>query len=164
MDDSILVGLSMIVTGLYLVLFWKHPIFALHGVQSAWLMFIKALPWMSVSMLIAGLLERSVDKTYLYRMFGATSGWRGVLLAAAFGSLGTGSRWGVYPLAAAMLNARASLASVMTFTTSWMLISLPRSASEFPFLGVRNTFIRMAISYAAALFVGVLLLFIQKRL
>lgn len=164
MDDSILVGLSFIVTGIYLTLFWKAPSVAILGVQSAWMMFTKALPWMSVSMLIAGLLERSVDKQSIFRLFGADSGIKGVLLAALLGSIGTGSRWGVYPLAAVMLASKASVPAVMAFTTSWMLISLPRVASEFPFFGVRLTLYRMLLSYGAALFVGILSLAIQKSL
>ena len=162
MNDQILVGLSFIVTGIYLTLFWRNPTLALHGVQSAWLMFTKAFPWMAVSMLIAGLLERSIDRHLLYRLFGAQNGFRGVLLATLLGSLGTGSLWGVYPLAAAMLTARASLPSVMAFTTSWMLISIPRSASEFPFFGIRLTFVRMALSYAVSILAGVIMLLFTK--
>ena len=162
MNDQILVGLSFIVTGVYLVLFWRNPAMALHGTQSAWLMFTKALPWMTVSMLIAGLLERSIDRHLLYRLFGAHSGFRGVFLATILGSLGTGSRWGVYPLAAAMLAARASLPSVMAFTTSWMLISIPRSASEFPFFGIRLTFVRMALSFAISILAGLIMLLFTR--
>ncbi len=162
MNDQILVGLSFIVTGVYLALFWRNPAMALHSAQSAWLMFTKAFPWMAVSMLIAGLLERSIDRHLLYRFFGAHSGFRGVLLATLLGSLGTGSRWGVYPLAAAMLAAQASLPSVMAFTTSWMLISIPRSASEFPFFGIRLTFARMALSYAVSILAGVIMLLFTK--
>ena len=154
MDEQILVGLCFLVTGIYLLLFLRDTTMALHSVQSAWIMFTKAFPWMLVSILIAGILERSFDKAILYRLFGAESGFKGVLFATLAGSLGTGSRWGVYPLAAVLLSSKASLPSVMAFTTSWMLISIPRSASEFPFLGIRLTFLRMLLSYMAALFVG----------
>ncbi|MCY0875806.1 MAG: permease [Firmicutes bacterium] len=164
MDDAILVGFSFTISGIYLLLFWRNPHMALHSVQSAWLMFAKALPWMSVSLLMAGLMEGALQKSVIVRLFGADSGVKGVLLAAALGALGTGSRWGVYPLAAAMLSAQASLASVMTFTTSWMLISIPRSASEFPFFGVRLTFLRMLLSFGAALIVGFVLLAWKNRL
>lgn len=163
MDDQILVGLCLIVTGVYLVLFWHAPSIAFHGVQSAWLMFVKALPWIAVSMLIAGLLERSFDRNLLYKWFGPGAGIKGVILATLIGSIGTGSRWGAYPLAAAMLAAGASAPSVMAFTTSWMLISIPRLASEFPFLGVKLTITRMLLSYVAAFVAGGLIMLVTGK-
>lgn len=162
MDDQILVGLSCIVTGIYLILFWRAPGIAAAGIHSAWSTFSKALPWMSVSILMAGLFEQTFDARWLHRLFGAHSGLRGIILAALLGSLGTGTRWGVYPLAALMLSARASPASVMAFTTSWMLISIPRTAAEFPFFGVRFTFLRMAVSYVAAIAAGALTLLLTR--
>lgn len=162
MDDQILVGLSCIVTGTYLFLIWRAPGMAATALHSAWSTFAKALPWMSVSILLAGLFEQSLDARWLYRLFGTHSGLRGILLAALLGSLGTGTRWGVYPLAAVMLTARASPASVIAFTTSWMLISIPRTAAEFPFFGVRLTFVRMAVSYLAAVAAGVATLLLAR--
>ena len=153
-DETILFILSAAVFAVYAYLFLRAPTIALHGVQSAWLTFTKALPWMGVSILLAGLFEHTFDQRLLHRLFGPQSGLRGVALAALLGSLGTGSRWGVYPLAAVMLASRASLGAVMAFTTAWMLISLPRTAAEFPFFGIRLTFARMALSYLAALVAG----------
>ena len=163
LDDTILACLGFLVTGAYLALFWRAPGIALQGVQSAWRMFLQALPWMSVSILVAGLFEQGFDQRWLHRLFGPHSGLRGVALAALLGSLGTGSRWGVYPLAAVMLSARASAGAVIAFTTSWMLISIPRTAAEFPFLGVRLTFVRMAVSYIAAFAAGCLTLLFHGR-
>jgi uncharacterized membrane protein YraQ (UPF0718 family) len=164
MDETILVTLSFAMSAVYMILLWKNPHLAMHSAQAAWHMFAKAFPWMSLSMLMAGLMEGAIRPTVLLRLFGPESGLKGVLLADLLGSLGTGSRWGVYPLAAAMLASRANIAAVMTFTTSWMLISLPRTASEFPFLGVRLTFVRMILSYAAALLVGCIVLLIKRSL
>lgn len=158
MDEPILVALCVAVTGVYLALFWRQPHIALHSVQRSWTMFAKAFPWIVVSMLVAGLIESSLDRSALYRLFGPKAGLRGVLLATLAGSFGTGSRWGAYPLAAAMLSARAGLPSVMAFTTSWMLISIPRSASEFPFFGIRLTFFRIGVSYVAAFTAGLVTL------
>lgn len=154
MDETILLVLSSAVFSVYVFLFFRAPAVALRGVHSAWLTFTRALPWMGVSILLAGLFEHTVDQRVLHRLFGPHSGLRGVALAALLGSLGTGSRWGVYPLAAVMLASRASVGSVMAFTTAWMLISLPRTAAEFPFLGVRMTFLRMGLSYLAAFVAG----------
>lgn len=142
-------------------MFYK-PELAHDGVESSLSMLIQAMPWMLVSMFIAGLISQVIDTKVIARFLGPQSGLSGIIIGALFGLMGTGSRWAVYPLAAGLLNAKAAPGAVFSFLTSWQLVSLPRIPAEFPFLGVPYTILRAVVSFIVSIIGGLLLEWISK--
>ncbi|WAH39040.1 permease [Alicyclobacillus dauci] len=151
--DKVIVYLSgATVLGYCVAALWR-PTIAAAGLESTFEMFWQALPWIVVSMFAAGLLSQIIQPKMVAHLFGRDTGVAGILLAAVLGVFGTGSRWAVYPLAAGLLAADATPGAVFAFMTSWQLVSIPRLPAEVPFLGIRYTIVRAAISILTA-FVG----------
>lgn len=153
---------SLIATGIltllgYLLFLFLRPSIAAEGLEATTDMFVKALPWIIVSMFAAGLLAQLVSPTVVARWLGRESGTLGVFVGALLGAFGTGSRWAVYPLAAGLLGANASAGAVFAFMTSWQLVSLPRLPAEFPFLGIPFTILRAVMSLIVAIVGGLLI-------
>jgi uncharacterized membrane protein YraQ (UPF0718 family) len=130
-----------------------RPETASASLETAFDMFLQAMPWIVISMCAAGLLTQLLDPRLIARMLGQEAGLRGVFTGALLGIFGTGSRWAMYPIAAGLLEADASLGAVFSFVTSWQLVSLTRLPAEIPFFGVHFSLLRVLLSVLLA-FVG----------
>ncbi|SIS62720.1 permease [Alicyclobacillus vulcanalis] len=145
------------VTGLGYALAWsKAPSDALDAARSSVAMLGQSLPWIVVSMFLAGLVSQWLQPEMVARWLGREAGLFGMVLGALIGMLGTGSRFAVYPLAVSLLAADASPGAVVAFTTSWQLTSLARLPAEFPFFGMPFALVRFAISFVISVAGGVL--------
>ncbi|WP_290585600.1 permease [Alicyclobacillus sp.] len=134
-----------------------HPDLASNALEVTVDMFLQSLPWIVVSMFMAGLLSQVIDPAALARWLGREAGFSGIVLGALLGMAGTGSRWAMYPLAAGLLASEASPGAVFAFVTSWQLVSLTRLPAEVPFYGVSFTIVRAVLSFLIAVAGGVLL-------
>ncbi|MCL6600134.1 MAG: permease [Alicyclobacillus macrosporangiidus] len=131
-----------------------HPDLANNALEVTVEMFLQSLPWIVVSMFMAGLLSQVIDPAALARLLGREAGWTGIVLGALLGMAGTGSRWAMYPLAAGLLTSEASPGAVFAFVTSWQLVSLTRLPAEVPFYGVPFTIWRAVLSVVIAVLGG----------
>lgn len=152
--DSILFVFWGLTIAAYGVITIVHPAWAKEGLSSTGDMLLQALPWMIVSMLGAGLVSQFINPAAIARRLGHGTGLVGIVLGAALGVMGTGSRWAVYPLASSLLAADAKAGAVFAFLTSWQLVSLPRLPAEIPFLGLNFTIIRAMVSFTVAVIGG----------
>lgn len=134
----------------------QEPTDALEAAQSSLGMLAQSLPWIVVSMFLAGLVSQWLEPELVARWLGREAGIAGIVFGALLGMLGTGSRFSVYPLAVSLLAADASPGAVVAFTTSWQLTSLARLPAEFPFFGVPFALVRFAISLVISVAGGVL--------
>ncbi|MBX5437351.1 MAG: permease [Alicyclobacillaceae bacterium] len=162
MDRTLLMFGALTVTA-YALLSWLRPAKAAHGLDIAVDMFLQALPWIVVSMFMAGLLAQLFQPAFIARLLGRDSGIAGIVLAALMGLCGTGSKWAVYPLAAGLLAVGASPGSVFSFVTTWQLVSLPRLPAEVPFYGPRFTLVRALVSVVIAILGGILVELLETR-
>lgn len=96
--------------------------------------------------LVAGLIQVLVTREMVTRWLGAGAGWRGILLACLGGALMPGGPYVYYPIAAALMNAGASLGVLVAFVTAKNLWTLSRLPLEFALLGPNLTVIRFAIT------------------
>jgi uncharacterized membrane protein YraQ (UPF0718 family) len=154
--DRILVSIILVTLGSYILLAMVRPQAAVDGLNVTAEMFVQALPWMLVSMFLAGLLSQFMHTEWIARWLGKEAGLSGIVLGALLGLCGTGSRWAVYPLAAGLIAAKASPGSVFSFVTSWQLISLTRLPAEIPFYGETFTLVRAVVSFLLAILGGIL--------
>ena len=134
----------------------QEPTDALEAAQSSLGMLAQSLPWIVVSMFLAGLVSQWLEPELVARWLGREAGIAGIVFGAVLGMLGTGSRFAVYPLAVSLLAADASPGAVVAFTTSWQLTSLARLPAEFPFFGVPFALVRFAISLVISVAGGLL--------
>ena len=154
--DKTLVAMGVLTLAAYLFLTVFRPETAAHGLESTVDMFVKAAPWIIVSMFAAGLMEQLIRAESVAHFLGRGLGPLGVVVGAVLGLFGTGSRWAVYPLAMGLLTTEANPGAVFAFMTTWQLVSLPRLPAEFPFLGVQFTFLRAVVSVLVAVLGGLL--------
>ena len=106
---------------------------------------LRMSPLLVAAFLIAGLIQTFVTQENVSRWLGAESGWRGILLACASGSLVPGGPFIYYPIAATLFRAGASLGVVVAFVSAKNLWPLVRLPLEFALLGPRLTLVRLAM-------------------
>lgn len=161
--DKMLVGLGAVTLVGYLGTALLRPHVAGEGLETTVQLFVQSLPWIIVSMFAAGLLAQWIRPPVIARFLGPEAQLGGILLGALLGTLGTGSRWAMYPIAAELLAAQASSGAVFAFVTTWQLVSLTRLPAEIPFYGERFTVLRAVVSVIIAVVGGLLIEQIPRR-
>jgi len=154
--DRTLVWIAVATGFGYVLACAQEPADALEAARSSLGMLAQSLPWIVVSMFLAGLVSQWLEPELVARWLGREAGIAGIVFGAVLGMLGTGSRFAVYPLAVSLLAADASPGAVVAFTTSWQLTSLARLPAEFPFFGVPFALVRFAISLVISVAGGLL--------
>jgi uncharacterized membrane protein YraQ (UPF0718 family) len=124
----------------------------LHGLWTL----LRLSPLLVAAFVIAGLIQVFLTQETVSRWLGAESGWRGILLACASGSLVPGGPFIYYPIAATLFRAGASLGVVVAFVSAKNLWPLVRLPLEFALLGPRLTLIRLALTLFAPPLLGFL--------
>ena len=113
------------------------------------------LPRMLVALLGAGLLAELVPEGHIEGLFGASAGWRGLLLATVLGPVTPGGAFVSFALGATALKAGAAVGPVMAYVTGWSLFSLTKIlAYEMPLMGRRAATLRVAVSWPVPLLLG----------
>ena len=112
----------------------------------SWRQSLRVLPIVLPAAFIAGFLAELLPKELVAGLIGPESGWTGFALACIAGmALPTGPMV-VLPLSAALLQADAGLAQILTLYSAWTLMNLQRLLIwELPLVGM---------SLAARRFVG----------
>jgi len=115
----------------------------------------------AVGMLLGGLVREIVDPKRVSAALGASSGWRGLVIASALGAVMPGGPFVAFPIVYALFLAGADVGAVIAFLTSWSLIALQRVIVwELPLLGPEFVAIRMLVSLPMPLLAG----FLARRL
>lgn len=110
-----------------------------------------------VSFLAAGLAEVLLPREWIAGALGADSGLRGILLAAAAGSLTPAGPFTAMPIAAVLMRSGAAPGPLVAYVTGWSLLALHRLiAWEVPILGARFAAFRFAISLVLPVLAGLL--------
>ena len=152
--DRVLVTISFVTLVGYVITAVFRPQTAVAGLEASVDMLIQAVPWIVVSMFAAGLLAQWLQPQAIARWLGRDTGFGAIVLGALMGTLGTGSRWAMYPLATGLLAANASPGAVFAFVTTWQLVSLPRLPAELPFYGMNFAVVRALVSVVVAIIGG----------
>ena len=107
---------------------------------------VRMSPLLFSAFLIAGLIQVVLTRKDVSRWLGKKSGWRGIFLACASGSLIPGGPFVYYPIATALFRAGASLGVVVAFISAKNLLALARLPLEFALLGPKLTLVRFAVT------------------
>ncbi len=107
-------------------------------------------------LVLMGLFGVWVDRRLVVRYLGEGSGIGGLLLAIVLGTLPTGPLYIAFPLAGMLLKKGARVANVILFLSAWACIKIPQELVELRFLGWRFTALRLALTIALIIPMGLL--------
>lgn len=103
-----------------------------------------ALP---MALLAAGFLGALIPQELVAHWLGQASGWTGILLASALGSVVPGGPMVSYATAIVVLKAGAGTPQMVAFLTAWSVFALHRVLTyEMPLMGPRFTLVRFSAS------------------
>ena len=113
------------------------------GVEQAIRIAGETLPLLLLSFVVAGLAQALLPKELLSEWVGSESGMRGILIGALAGASTPGGPYVSFPVAAVLLRAGASTATVVAFVTGWAVWSFSRLPLEVGITGWPFTLVRM---------------------
>ncbi len=107
-------------------------------------------------MILMGLFAVWVERDIVVKYLGKGSGIPGLFLAILLGTLPTGPLYVAFPLAAMLLLKGARVANIMVFLSAWACIKLPLELMELQFLGWKFTLLRLGLTVALVIPMGLL--------
>ena len=126
------------------------------GLRTSMTQLVRFLPILAIAMLVAGFAEVLLPKELVENWLSDSSGWRGIGVAWLAGILTPGGSIIGLPLIATLYKAGVGISVLMTYATSFALLSLLRVPIEVGFYGWRLTGIRVAVSLVLPLIAGAL--------
>ncbi len=126
------------------------------AVNISWEFFKEMAFMLPAVLLLMGLFGVWVDRRMVVKYLGEGSGIGGLLLAILLGTLPTGPLYIAFPLAGMLLKKGARVANVMIFLSAWACIKLPLELMELRFLGWEFTVLRLGLTVALIIPMGLL--------
>jgi len=117
------------------------------GLKSAFDMVIQILPLLVFAFIVAGMVRVLLPQELLSNWVGKESGLRGILVGTVAGGLAPGGPYVSLPVAAGLLQAGASIGTMVAFLTGWSLWAVSRLPMEVGILGWKFTLIRLASTF-----------------
>ncbi len=154
--DALFLVAALCITAFLLVLFPEKRSGVIAASTEFFLEMILILP---AVMVLMGLFSVFVPSEMIVRYLGRESGLKGLLMAAAMGSLPTGPLYVAFPIASALLRKGARVSSVVVFLSAWSCIKLPQEIVELEFLGFKFMLTRLSLT----LLFSVLMALVMER-
>lgn len=117
------------------------------GLKAGGDLLLQVLPLLVFAMIVAGMAPLLVPRQLLLKWVGAASGMRGILIGTVAGGLAPGGPYVSLPLVVVLLQAGASIGTVVAFLTGWSLWALSRLPMEVAIVGYKVTLIRLATTF-----------------
>ena len=117
------------------------------GMRSALRMTAEILPLLIFAFIVAGMVQVLVPRELLSKWVGAESGMRGILIGTVAGALAPGGPYVSLPVAAGLLQAGASVGTMVAFLTGWSLWAVSRLPMEVGIVGWRFTLMRIVSTF-----------------
>jgi len=137
-----------------LVSFFKDKNKTFLSLKKAWKSFENILPQLLAVMLVVGFMLALLTPEQISELFGSKSGWYGVLIAAAIGSITLIPGFVAFPLAAALLKSGAGYMQIAAFVSTLMMVGIVTIPVEIKYFGKRATLIRNGLAFAFSLIVA----------
>ena len=119
----------------------------IQGLKASGNMLLQIIPLLVFAFLIAGMIQFLIPREIISNWVGAESGFRGILIGTAMGSIAPGGPFVSMPLAAGMLRMGANIGTMVAFLTAWSLLAFTRMPMELGIMGWKFTLIRMACTF-----------------
>jgi len=114
------------------------------GLKSAGNLLLQILPLLIFAFIVGGMIQILVPNEIISRWVGTESGFRGLLIGSAIGSIMPGGPYVSMPVIAGLLRTGASIGTMVALITAWSLIAIARLPMEVGILGWKFALIRMA--------------------
>ena len=99
----------------------RSPAVLVHEWNASLAILVTLLPLMILSLVISQLALVLIPKEQIADWIGQESGWRGIWIGSLAGVLAPGGPMIVFPMAAGLLHAGASLGALVAYVTAWSM-------------------------------------------
>lgn len=153
--------LYLLAFSLLLISFFKDKKKTKMALKKAWKSFENILPQFLSILLIIGVMLAILSPETISKLIGQQSGWIGMLIAGAVGSITLIPGFVAFPLAAALLKNGAGFMQIAVFISTLMMVGIVTIPLEINYFGkkaaiLRNSF-AFAFSFLVAILIGVIL-------
>lgn len=124
------------------------------ALKKAWRSFENILPQFLSILIIIGIALAILTPEQISRLLGNESGWIGVIIAAAIGSITLIPAFVAFPLAAALLKSGAGYMQIGAFVSTLMMVGIVTIPVEMNFFGKKATIIRNVSAFIFSIFVA----------
>lgn len=108
-----------------------------------------------VSLLVAGVAEVLVPRSWVESAMGDSAGLRGIAIGALAGAMTPAGPYVAMPIAAVLMRSGAGLGPVVAFVVSWSLLAIHRLfAWEIPLMGLRFALVRFSLCLVLPFLLG----------
>jgi uncharacterized membrane protein YraQ (UPF0718 family) len=132
---------------LFLIGYYKGGGQHIIGMKSGLRMTVQILPLLIFAFIVAGMVQVLVPQQLLSKWVGTESGMRGIFIGTVAGALAPGGPYVSLPVAAGLLQAGASVGTMVAFLTGWSLWAVSRLPMEVGIMGWKFTLIRIASTF-----------------
>ncbi len=151
MDSYIFYGLAII---LLIISFLKDKKKTKMALKKAWKAFENILPEFLVVILLVGLLLAILNPDTISKIIGSESGWFGVILAAAIGSITLIPGFVAFPTAALLLENGAGYMQIAAFISTLMMVGIVTIPVEIKYFGKKISILRNGLAFIFSLIVA----------
>lgn len=151
MDSYIFYGLAII---LLIISFLKDKKKTKMALKKAWKAFENILPEFLVVILLVGLLLAILNPDTISKIIGSESGWFGVILAAAIGSITLIPGFVAFPTAALLLENGAGYMQIAAFISTLMMVGIVTIPVEIKYFGKKISILRNGLAFIFSLVVA----------
>lgn len=153
--------LYLIAFSLLLISFFKDKKKTKMALKKAWKSFENILPQFLSILLIIGVMLAILSPETISKLIGQQSGWIGMLIAGAVGSITLIPGFVAFPLVAALLKNGAGFMQIAVFISTLMMVGIVTIPLEINYFGKKATILRnsfaFAFSFLVAILIGVIL-------
>lgn len=139
------------------VSFFKNREKTARALKMAWKSFEKILPQILSILLIVGMMLAVLTPEQISMIIGSGSGWTGVLIAAAIGSVTLIPGFIAFPLAAALLRSGAGYMQIAAFISTLMMVGIVTLPVEIKYFGKKAAIVRNAFAFGFSLIVALVM-------
>ena len=137
--------------------FWKSKEKTKLALKKAWKAFENILPQLLAILVIIGIMLAILTPQQISAVLGSESGWFGVLIAAAIGSVTLIPGFVAFPLAAALIHNGAGYMQIAAFVSTLMMVGIVTMPLEKQFFGRKATIARNAAAFVFSLIVAMVM-------
>ncbi len=137
--------------------FWKSREKTRLALKKSWKSFENILPQLLAILVIIGVMLAILTPEQISSVLGSESGWIGVLIAAAIGSVTLIPGFVAFPLAAALLHNGAGYMQIAAFVSTLMMVGIVTMPLEKQFFGIKATIARNAAALVFSLIVALVM-------
>jgi uncharacterized membrane protein YraQ (UPF0718 family) len=127
------------------------------ALKKAWKAFENILPQMLGVLTLIGLMLAILSPETISSLIGKQSGWIGIAIAAALGSITLIPGFVAFPLAAALLKSGAGVTQIAVFVSTLMMVGIITLPVEMKYFGKRATLTRNALALIFSVVVALIL-------